>query len=149
MFMPFHRILKNRFYLATALLVLLFILDIFASEQALYWTYRWFDIPMHFMGGALVSWVWFVILSWHKKNLDINWFQAIAGTILIGVLWEIVEFYTKSSPFMSEYSVDNIKDLLMDTAGGLVAYVVWDLNSSGKYLENESMQGKYHQNNVE
>lgn len=128
-FMEIYKILRVRFYFTMTLLVVLFAFNILASELSLYWIYRWFDIPMHFIGGALVCWIWLVGVSWYKKSIDIDWLQALIGTFVIGVAWEFLEMYMKVAQMVPEYTIDSVKDVFVDMVGGLAAYIVWDLMS--------------------
>ncbi len=98
------------------LLFLILIVHIVATANYWYWTFRWFDIPMHFLGGFWVAMVYFWLKAriTRGSNTDVadqhtdpralrdssNKISAISATIigclafvaLIGVLWEFFEF---------------------------------------------------------
>ncbi len=132
--MEIMKTLRVRFYLIMVLLIGLFLFNNLAAKLSLYWIYRWLDVPMHFIGGALVCWIWLIGVSIYKKTLQIDWWQAFWGTLIIGVVWEIVEFYMKVSQVVPYYAMDTIKDILMDVIGGLVSYTLWDLISKYKNI---------------
>lgn len=121
-----RRSLREQFYLIMVLLIFLFIFNNIAAKLSLYWIYRWLDIPMHFIGGALVTWFCFVAISWFRKDFYIPWIYALIFSFGLGFVWEIIEFYMKFGQMIPEYCLDTVKDVLMDIIGGLVFYIAWD-----------------------
>lgn len=104
------------------------VVDAFANEYSLYWTVRWFDMPMHFAGGAWVSGVtlWRKFF-YHRVASDttpsfwnlLQW--ALLGALVIGLGWEVYE------SIVSLFTVghindilDTVSDLAFDLLGGLV-----------------------------
>ncbi len=118
--------LHEQFYAILVLLIVLFVFNNVAVKLSLYWTYRWLDIPMHFIGGALVTWFSFVCFAFWRKDLYIPWIYTLVFAFGIGFAWEIIEFYAKVSQMVPEYGLDTTKDLFMDMIGGLVVYMIWD-----------------------
>ncbi len=118
--------LKVQFYAILVLLIVVFAFNNFAAKLSLYWIYRWLDIPMHFIGGALVTWFCFVCVAFWRKDFYIPWIYALVFSFGLGFIWEIIEFYEKVSQMVPEYALDTVKDVLMDMIGGLVVYVMWD-----------------------
>jgi len=128
-----YPILHRRFYGTLIALILLFVLNVVANYLSLYWIYKWFDIPMHFIGGAIVSCGWYVIVAWYKKDLRFRWIQALIGSFVIGFAWEVIEYISHVAQLVPHYYLDSAKDLCMDMLGGLVAYLAWNTDSLKKY----------------
>lgn len=97
-------------------------LHLVALNASLYWLYLWFDMPMHFLGGAVAG---FGFLSWVGERLIPVRSRAFLATILfvamVGVAWEIFEWYFSLVDTLA-YWPDTIGDLLCDLLGGAVAY---------------------------
>jgi xanthine/uracil permease len=96
-----------------------------ALEFYLYWTNKWVDIPMHIMGGALVSSIglWVIYFSpW--KNIFLNNSKNILILSVfigfgVGFLWEIFEL-SFGLTSLSVDKIDTIKDLFDDIIGALI-----------------------------
>jgi len=111
-------------------LILIVVLHFFGAHFFWYWTYKWFDIPMHFLGGLWVAlttlWIscYFghinSIVNYKLKTLLIVLFSVI----VIGISWEIFEIIGKIT-FIQDvgYWSDTLGDLLNDFLGGIVAYL--------------------------
>lgn len=92
------------------------LLHILALEFFLYWTYLWLDIPMHLLGGAVVSLGLLVCFPRVKLWL------VLLFVLCVGCGWEVFEWvtgilYTETAPF-----ADTALDLVMDLVGGAVGY---------------------------
>lgn len=124
--------LRQQLYTALFLLIVLFIFNDFAGQISLYWIYRWIDLPMHFIGGALISWVAYIVFAWWQKDYNIHWIYAVIFSFGLGFIWEVIEFYFKVAQLVPEYMADSIKDIFVDMIGGLVVYAVWDKMSNKK-----------------
>lgn len=94
-----------------------------AVQTALYWTYPWFDIVMHFWGGILLVFGTFSLRMIglftrrpRKREIFIIAFIAI-------IAWEIFEQSAgvTSAPI---YILDTIKDIVVGFIGVLVGYVM-------------------------
>lgn len=103
-----------------------------------YWTYVWFDIPMHFLGGFWVGMVYF----WFNPKIEIlnSWFYKLpkyltnllfilAFTAFIGVFWEFFEFgldfFTGETMRFQGTSKDTIGDLFFDLLGGTTVFAIF------------------------
>lgn len=124
--------LKNQIYLVLFLLIILFAFNNLAAYISLYWIYRWFDIPMHFIGGALISWLAYIIFALWRNDKSIPWVYALIFSFGLGFIWEIIEFYYKVAQLVPYYYLDTVKDILVDMMGGLVVYIIWDKLSTKK-----------------
>ena len=111
-----------------------------AQKFYLYWIYSWVDIPMHIMGGALVSSIGLSVIFFsplkkyflnHPKTIL---FTSVFIAIFVGFMWEIFElkFGLISSDFIDR--IDSIKDMFNDIIGALIvgSYFVHNLNNNGR-----------------
>ena len=117
--------------IAIALLTLaLFILELYGMHLYLFWTYWWFDILMHALGGFIVGAlaVWFFIFEYpiHSARLL---FYSVLVALVVGIVWEIFEYVTGISVNQAQqsYAADTIGDIGMDVACSLTAYLVFRL----------------------
>lgn len=117
--MFFNRYLAPSF----VLLVIVAALHWIASYEGFYWTLNWYDVMMHFLGGAWTA----LFLLWVTRTEVGSWLfslatlrRLIAGVIVVGVAWELYElafgFTAVTDP---GYALDTAKDLVMDTLGAL------------------------------
>ncbi len=102
-------------------------LYILALYKDLFFTYWWFDIPMHFLGGFSVALASVYLIYIHNQTRMPTdrgiFFTAILSALLVGALWEIFEYVTKISFTIGDYRLDTIKDLFIDIYGAIVAYI--------------------------
>jgi hypothetical protein len=118
----------------SVLIFLIFILLIhtFGSIYGWYWTYRWLDIPMHFLGGFWLA----MVCVYLNRRLNVNTPQFIATAIsilgfvaLIGVLWEfwefICDFLILHKQVLQPGAADTIKDLFFDLVGGTAFILIF------------------------
>ena len=122
------------------ILIIIAILHHLALQFYLYWTLEWFDILMHFLGGMWVALIimWFFFFSGfvYKNVTSVRKIKifliAIASVLVVGVLWEVWEVWA-DLVFMDEtgYFLDTSLDLVMDTLGGITAFIY-----AKKYLKN-------------
>ncbi len=104
---------------------LLAVIHIIALQLSLYWAFDWFDIPMHFFGGAIVALGVFT-LNDLKIVVPDRWLHVSSVVLLVflvAMVWEVYELLI-GIPIESNYLVDTITDLCMGTLGGLVGYSI-------------------------
>ena len=94
----------------------------------LYWTLKWYDIPVHILFGAWAAFfvLWFVYLSKYLKFSVSKSFKTvfsivIVSVLIIGTLWEIYEFKLGLTNTSLVDRIDNVKDILDDLIGALFA----------------------------
>lgn len=116
-------------------LIIIAVVNGLADTYHWYWTMRWFDMPMHFAGGAWLAGfgVWW---QYSKQGVPMQRFLPLLGVCIvyalsIGLLWEayeaVVSFFTVGH---MNAIPDTLSDLLFDILGGTsVAILVW---ASGK-----------------
>jgi len=100
--------------------------NLVALKFYFYWTHKWVDIPMHIMGGALVTLIGLCILYFSPfrklflSNSKKVYIISVLIAFIVGFLWEIFElqFGIISSSLFDR--IDSIKDLFNDIIGGLI-----------------------------
>lgn len=101
-------------------------LHLLAIEFYLYWVFVWFDVLVHFFGGALVALTafWFLfaarIIPRIPSTVSALLVSALAATLFIGIAWEIFE-YTINAFSATNYLLDTAADLIADVVGALAA----------------------------
>jgi|TARA_Y100000310_G_C20702899_1_gene831660 hypothetical protein len=132
--MLFKHILKISKYFLFPIFV--FVFDVVALIYLdIYDIIPWFDVPMHFLGGVAIGFMFFFILKYfeNEKMIKINpFFNAlfiISLVSLIAILWEFAEF---SLAFI--FSVihkgsieDTLLDLTLGIMGGMVAVILLEI----------------------
>jgi hypothetical protein len=98
-----------------------------------YWTYKWFDIPMHFLSGLWVG-LAALYLSFHTTYLSEQvrrvapFLLAIGAGLLVGLVWEGYEYlvwvYTDTLP--PNHRPDSLLDLVMDVLGAGIGWLVYE-----------------------
>jgi hypothetical protein len=129
---------------------LIFILSLHtvATVRFWYWTYPWFDIPMHFLGGILAALTFIWLWRKYFPNFSPKGAEQISSlggsenlfalllilsfVALVGVLWEFAEFlfdvFISAGGYarvVQQDAVDTLTDLLFDLLGGLTAAITF------------------------
>jgi uncharacterized membrane protein YjdF len=114
-------------YVNLVIAPVLVVLHFIGSAKHFYFTYWWFDIMMHFLGGVIV----FLLSSWFyarflKEDLSLRAFIfALVSVLAVGSAWEIYENVIKLTyRAFGSYRFDTIKDVLVDMAGAFIAFLV-------------------------
>ncbi len=121
---------KNILLYALLLVALaVMVLDRVAQINYLYWTYWWYDIMMHFLGGFLVAgvalWVFVRFSKGDARDARRALYVAIATGIIVGVGWECFEFIFKVPQVgVTNLAADTALDLVMDVVGASAVWVV-------------------------
>lgn len=95
-------------------------------ELYLYWRYDWIDIPMHFLGGAVVAlgyaafWDFFPA----KRSQLFHFLPGMAFVLSVAVLWEIFEIAIGVIFDERNYIFDTWLDLFMGLLGGATAFMI-------------------------
>jgi glycopeptide antibiotics resistance protein len=107
----------KKYFLPLGASALVLYLHLIGMEHFLYWRFWWYDVLLHFLGGvAITSFLFIFTQSWKK---------ALAGLFLIAIGWEIFEYVLHIAVRAGDdYTLDTIKDLIMDTIGaGAAIYI--------------------------
>lgn len=107
--------------LAAAFSVLTALLDVAAIHYSLNWIFSWFDMIVHFCGGAMVGVLIYTAL-FRRMNPLTAFLYGTLGVLCIGLAWEYFEYIAGlASPLEVGYVADTILDLVSDVSGGLCA----------------------------
>lgn len=106
-----------------------------ASDLSLYWIIWWLDIPMHILGGMVVSGsiIWFIHMYYNLRHYqDIlstktTLVLVLCGVLCIGILWEYIESLYGLSGLATSYRLDTISDICNDMMGALLGFISWKL----------------------
>lgn len=117
----------------SALFAAIVVLHFAAIMQHWYWSIRWFDIPMHYLGGVFAGMLFYWIFSealTALTNAKVPFWVLFAFTLgwaaLIGVIWEFSE-YASDMLLLGRVEVieraqqgmqDTMEDLFLDLLGG-------------------------------
>jgi len=106
------------------------VLQFFAFKFFFYWTFWWYDVMMHGLGGFLIgsiaAWAYAFELKYHVTFNIFFW--IVGGTLLIGILWEIFEYvvgFRLYDSLYQSYASDTLSDIGMDVIGSLIVYLVF------------------------
>ena len=103
---------------------------VMALEYYLYWNIDWFDIFMHFLGGATMGFLalysfftsgYIPKIVEQKNNLVIVFCLVILFTLVVGLTWELWELFVGFSDILEDKG-DAILDLIMDTLGAIAVF---------------------------
>lgn len=116
--------LQVRFILTIIFILGFLCVDIVANKLYLYEAYRWLDGIMHVMGGFAAG-LWGLIIVAYWRPLSVGVLASICGALLIGFIWEIMEYVFHISHLGPGFIADTASDLIMDIIGGIIAYFLW------------------------
>jgi hypothetical protein len=109
---------RKPLFLALISTALLLILHLYALQTYFYWYHRWFDIPMHLLGGAAVG--AFVLAFFNVRRMKLYFFCMLA--VVVG--WEVFENLAQISTGQPNYWTDTIGDMANGLIGAVFSYVV-------------------------
>lgn len=99
-----------------------------ALVLSLYYTVSWFDIMMHFIGGALIGLIFiliFYIYEWkpfQKNNKATVFIVTLGGVLIVGLAWELWELFVGFTDITTDLP-DTLLDIIMDLLGGSMAFL--------------------------
>ncbi len=102
-------------FVAFVLALALLLLHLYALDTYFYWYHRWFDIPMHVLGGAAIG---MFLISFFGARRTFFYFACMAAVV---VGWEVFEYVGSISPGQSHYWLDTAQDLLDGLIGAAIA----------------------------
>lgn len=135
---------KKPFFIASGCLFVLLILNDVAIRLALYSGYAWIDIPFHIMGGFGVGLAGIALLrmvfSKEKYLNSPQFLYTILLTLFVGAVWEVTEAYFDVSVlFGGNFWFDTVKDLLMDTLGGILSYICFHPKTINREITSQPL----------
>ena len=114
-----------------ALPILLLIIHIIIDFYGIYIKFEWLDLPMHFLGGALISYSYYRLLKTMQKYEYIGFIHnillfifVISFVALTAIFWELYEFVLDSIDLGTRQTHirDTMIDLSLGLAGGICGY---------------------------
>lgn len=120
--------MRIKFYFALFVAFLIIAINHYAGLYDVYWLLPWFDIPMHILGGFMVGLFAQVGIDHlnHKKFDKRRVPLVLLSALVVGVVWEFVEWYMGVTGGLSIISrVDTIKDIFNDLLGSVISLWVW------------------------
>lgn len=110
-------------------IILLFLVNFWATKFHWYFSVWYFDMPMHFWGGVSVGLmaVWLFL----KRNIvfsikNILWLLSLV--FVVGFLWEIFEVIFNNMIAGTSFDLlDTISDLFFDLLGGMSAFLFFKI----------------------
>jgi hypothetical protein len=128
-------------------LVFLFVsiaaIDTYAGKHFLYWSIRWLDMPMHFLGGFWLGlgalWTYFYsglfkAIPQEHRTARYAWLLAITSALVLGFIWEVYEYGLDILHERTDLydMIDTLSDLLLDIIGGTVATFMFVMGNNHK-----------------
>lgn len=112
---------KKLFIRLAVLVIVVFLINTLSFKFYWYSSMWWFDMFMHFLAGFWLSLciIWLLKLeNFSFKNI----LKIILFVLIIGLLWEMYEFYVDDNIARNGIStLDSTSDLFFDLAGGFSA----------------------------
>ena len=114
--LPYNYMHRKPLYISLVLAALLLVLHLYALHMFLYWHHRWFDIPMHILGGAAIG---AFLLAFFSTRHAKFYFFCMA---LVVVGWEVFEYIGHISTAQPNYWFDTAKDMVDGLIGAAVSF---------------------------
>jgi len=104
----------------------IFVLNLAAMKFHWYYAIPWFDMPMHFLGGAWIA----VAVLWAMGEKT-PFTRILLSVLILGILWEIFELFNNRyigtrDPF--DFA-DTLSDLVLDVLGAGTAFYLRTKNA--------------------
>jgi hypothetical protein len=101
----------------------------------LYWIYKWFDIPVHMLGGLWVSLFYLYLCErynhiFHNLNFNNLFKNLLLALLVVTISWEIFELVIGSVHLDDGfvYWSDTISDIINGFIGGILGYLFYNLS---------------------
>lgn len=132
-------IIRFKLYFSIITAALIIAINYYATKFNVYWILKWFDIPMHILGGMMVGFFGLTALDYLTDYLKAPTFAiderssinkmkclwVMGFVLLVGVVWEIVEMSFGLGGLSSAYRLNTIKDIFDDLLGGALSIIIW------------------------
>lgn len=130
---------KKLFGIAGAIVIIIFLTQIFTLYIDLYSIISWFDNLMHFMGGVFLAYFLSAFAAKYTPSVLRKEKRFILTLVLviflIGFVWELYEYVV--DVFITQFGpnyVDIATDLLFDMLGGtLTTYLIWETELKNRF----------------
>lgn len=126
--------MNRRELLISAFLVSWLVFGLNALAMKFYWYSGiwWFDMPMHYLGGALLG---LLAIIYTKRSIlqrpILVWRDVwlLIGLVFLGAFgWEVLEYFLYMNGGDAFYFLDSASDLCFGLAGGVtavLAHILW------------------------
>lgn len=111
---PNHTWLAAAFILSATLLVV----HLYALQWHLYWAHRWFDIPMHILGGAAIG---SFVFAFGTARRTLTYFLFLLAVFFV---WKYIEYFGHISYELPYDVLGNFKDLLSSLIGSFIPFIL-------------------------
>ena len=128
---------KQKIFIASfVVLVIVAVFNYIGIKFSLYWVYRWYDTPMHMLGGLWVSLFSLSLYTYFYKispnifcNIKVS-YMLFFVLLIITTSWEIFELLGHIT-FVGDrgYWPDTLHDILNAYIGGIFAYIFFIKNN--------------------
>lgn len=110
----------NRTWLSAALFLSATLLaaHLYALQWHLYWVHRWFDIPMHIIGGAALG---SFVFAFGTARRTLPYFLFL---LAIFFAWKYIEYFGHISYEQPYDWLGNFKDLVTSLVGAFIPFVL-------------------------
>lgn len=112
---------RRLFFIQAMLIAMVGSVHIIALRLYLYWQFVWLDVFVHFFGALWVALAAVWILTVLGRHVSFPRVFAILAIVSVG--WELFELWG-GIPREANFAFDTTIDLLSDTLGGIVGYLV-------------------------
>ncbi len=102
------------------LMLFIFLANNVALELYWYYSIWYFDMLMHFLGG-LWEGLFFIYVFYVRKQILTHLFSIILFVLLIGILYEVFEFFLSVISHDPFSILDTTSDIFFDLLGGSFA----------------------------
>ena len=118
--------IRKPIYLGVIIVTIVIALHAAASYFGWYWIFRWFDIPMHILGGVFAGYLGMVIYMFRTGRKNPSLWIPLLTALIVGIAWEFLENAYGVSGLNAVYRFDTIKDIIDDMMGGVISLALWD-----------------------
>ncbi len=109
---------RNNLYLTVLASLLLVILHVSGIKYDLYYLFSFYDLVLHFLGGLTLGLFFGTLIGFVRRKL----YYSLTIVFVLFIGWEIFEvIYDIAGGPEEIYWLDTIIDIIMDTAGLLLA----------------------------
>ncbi len=107
-------------------LMILGITHVAAVEFSLYWKYPRFDFLTHFLGGVSLGLCGLLLPSFFPRlpHEYRTLLPILLFTLVVGVVWEIFEFYVGITTIDADFAMDTGIDFVMALLGATLGYSI-------------------------
>lgn len=121
---------QKPFPFSMVVLVIVVGLHLAGSHYFWYWLYPWFEVIVHILAGVWIASLFLWLASCFNQIDSMKEYRtkslliALVSAALIGVVWELLEYFGQLNFVNADsYRFNTAMDLLNDVIGGVLAYL--------------------------